>query len=177
MTFRIDEAGNQALMEAVAYGFHNYAEAMADTIRQLAPAHRSRRKVAYRSTIQASTWLNGQRIAGRDVKVTGYSGRSAGQAAFDRSRLGRAASIRSIVYTTSSLGHLLEFGTQAHLIPVPAGLGRYGTHSLRRIHHPGAGRRPHFTPGFLASLAMAGPKIAQGAQGRGVRARVSGMTR
>lgn len=166
-TFKIDEAGNEALFEAVAYGFHDFGNAMADLIRVAAPPHTSRRKVAYKRTISATTYLNGSRIAGQDVKIGHYGGKNATQLAFARSMKGRGAAIETIVYTTSALGHILEFGTQPHVIPVTdaARVTAMGTMAgKRKVHHPGSARRPHFGPGFLASRAIAGRTIAAGVQ-------------
>lgn len=137
--------GEEALMQQLAAGLHAFALRAAISVSEAAPdpTKRPDRPVPYKRSITASTYLRGELFAGPDVANVRDQRRK----------------LYSIVYTTSRLGHFLEFGTLPHpmdYIKVP-GKGIFH----RRWQHPGSERRPHFVKGVLsaasqASIAMAG---------------------
>ena len=75
--------------------------------------------------------------------------------------------VLTVVYTDSPKGHLLEYGTQPHDIPIghtaSSGTARNrNTDVTRVIRHPGAHRFPHFGPGAMASVGRAGNVLGIG---------------
>jgi len=131
VTWKDDPAGQAAIRNQLAMGLHNFALDVRDGVRQAAPQHTSKRPVAYRNTIQASTFLDGNVIAGSDVTNAHSS-----------------VQLHSVVYTSSSLGPLLERGAVPHDIWIPTG----GAGILRVWHHPGFSARHHFFPGLMSAL-------------------------
>lgn len=147
--WRVDTAGQAALFAAIAGGMADFADDVAREVRVLAPVGETRK---YRRSIKATTYLNERVVSGEPVRGAG--------------RL-RRATIRSVVYTTDFRGHLLEFGTQAHVIPIHVPAGEHGMITTIRVRHPGARRKPHFWPGLAVASRNAGPTIAAGIARRG----------
>lgn len=152
-----DTAGQQRVIEQLADGFDGFAQSVVERVKPLAPwgiglhpppPSRKRRPITvhYRNTIRATTFLQGQRIAGLDVKAGGFNP--------DRSV------IQSIIYTPSFLGHMLELtGAGPHDIPIPISGGRTIAGFTLIIHHPGFKPRPHFIPGLLSAASDAGASM------------------
>ena len=130
-----DAAGQAAALQGLAMGLHEFALDVRDGVRQAAPPHTSKRPVAYRNTIQASTFLDGTAIAGSDV-TNAHTG----------------VQLHSVVYTSSSLGPLLERGAAPHIIPTLGGTW----------HHPGFSPRHHFFPGLMSALGSIGSAFLRG---------------
>ena len=163
-TYEVLPEGHTQLLEALGLGLDEVARELQALVGNAAPPHTSRRKVPYRRTILRATWINGLQVypsGGRKVKPP---------AAYAIRR--EMNSLQALVFTTSSLGPMLELrGAREHVIPIPSGgLGRYGTRSVRRIHHPGFSARPHFAPSVGALPLIAGRAMQVGVgRYRGVR--------
>lgn len=133
--FSLDPKEDAKMAAAFGDGLDAFALVMADHIREAAPDKTpdppmGASKIPYRKTIRRATFVRGKQIGGKPVR--GVS---------------RPSDIVAYVYTSSFLARWLELGTAPHYQP------------RRRIHHPGAGRRPHFIPGMLSALSEAGPTI------------------
>jgi hypothetical protein len=118
----------------------DFGQEAAGIVYGLAPSKRGK----YRKTIGTSTYMGGRHIAG---KALGNIGKVP------------EADIQTIVYTSSTLGHLLEYGTQEHEIP-----GAFGI--PHGVIHPGSHRFPHFGPGAMQSVSRIGLAIVRGIGGR-----------
>lgn len=138
------EPGQEALLRSIADGLHEFANEVVAEVRAAAPPHTSKRPRAYRESIRATTYLRGEVIAGETLTL------------IDQRR-----EIYSIVYTSSSLGHMLEFGTKPHIIPT---LLTHGHITYRNWRHPGAQRRPHFVPGLLSARSRLPAAMTRGAR-------------
>lgn len=143
-----DKQGQQAILEDLGYGLDGFAQESARVIASLAPVgtgfhtrHGRVRLGHYKDTIHASTYVNGSRISGQDITAAGFTPAK--------------ATLHSIVYTDSSLGHMLEItGAGPHEIPIGQSSSVVGKF-YNVVHHPGFTRRPHFAPGILAAAARA----------------------
>jgi hypothetical protein len=160
--FKIDAAGQNALVAALGAGLDEFATVARDRIRQYAPpaSHRHYRK-DYRSSILSATYVNGQLVHGRSVREYDPDGGRPVPVAEVTARGATGPSIVAVIYTKNPLGHLIELGTQPHDIPITVPT-LIGTRTVT-VHHPGAKRHPHFALGLLSALGDIGPAMARGA--------------
>lgn len=138
--------GEEELMILLASGLHEFAIHAADAVATEAPPSSKRpdRPIPYQRSIRASTYLRGQLFSGYDVANVRDQRRK----------------LYSVIYTTSRLGHFLEFGTLPHPMDFIAVPGKGVFH--RRWQHPGAGRRPHFVKGVLKAMSRVQSEMAAG---------------
>jgi hypothetical protein len=151
-TFRLDPAGDEALLLQLAKGFAEFGEEVAGAISQLAPRNTGR----YARSIKATTFLEGGIYSGPAVRGTGVKS---------------TAQIWTVVWTGSKLGHLLELGTKPRVVAAKDGgmmawpADKYGPAGAARVvHQPGTARQPHFWPGFASVVGRAGEIIGHGAK-------------
>jgi hypothetical protein len=98
----------------------------------------------------------------RTFAVTTYVGDRVryGRALRNRAKIGGTKhDIQTIVYTSSMIAHLLEFGTQPHDIPV---MVEHGPFAMKVVKHPGARPYPHMRPAALASAQRGAEIISAG---------------
>jgi hypothetical protein len=133
-----NKEGEQALLAELAAGASNFANYVVEQVKEVEGGKERSTfggRTHYRDTITQTTYLNGAVVSGRELAGIGAS----------------RSSIRSIVYTGSFLGHMLEItGAKPHDIVTAKG---------EVIHHPGFNRRPHFVPGLLRAVSQVGAKM------------------
>jgi hypothetical protein len=159
MSFRLDPDGDAELLLQLARGFSEFGEEAAGSISQIAPRNTGR----YARSIKATTFLEGGIYSGQPIRGRGVQSK---------------AQIWTVIYTTSKLGHLLELGTSDRDVTSPTGklmvwpADKYGPGgAARAVHQPAMARRPHFWPGFAATL----PRLSTifGRSARATRVRVN----
>lgn len=160
-TFNPDVPGQEKVVADLAEGLAAWCHGTVDRIKALAPVDggihsrggpqyegKARRSVAghYRDTIASTTYLKGRVIDGSEVQASGFD--PAG-----------GSDLHSIIYSASSVAHLLELtGAKPHDIPNQH-IGRNGVAYFVTSHHPGFARHPHFVPGLLASAEAVGVEM------------------
>lgn len=130
MGFELDGPASEAVLRAMADAMADLGEEVAAEVYAMAPVRTGR----YRRTIAATTYLDDRPVSGRALR--------------NIARVPRAG-IRTVVYTSSPKGVLVERGTRPHEIPVTL---MHGGEASGVIRHPGARARPHFRPAALASV-------------------------
>jgi hypothetical protein len=159
--------GETQLLASLAAGADDFGEFVRQRVREvesgLEKYHRADQKTRYVDTIQQATYLNGALVGGSAVRGVGNVGRTP---------------IRTVVYTSSFLGHMLEItGAAPHDIGMvlSGAAGEAGT--LINVSHPGFTRRPHFIPGLLSAVSQVGAKMrGRALVGRSEAARLAGRS-
>jgi hypothetical protein len=141
-------AGEAQLLAGLAAGANDFGEYVRQRVREVESGleryHRAGQRTRYVDTILQATYLNGELVGGSAVRGVGNVGRTP---------------IRSVVYTSSFLGHMLEItGAKPHDIGLAVGMPEGGDF-LVTLHHPGFTRRPHFVPGLLSAVTEVGAKM------------------
>jgi hypothetical protein len=138
--FEIVTDADAAFVAACAAAMDDLGQETVSIIYGLAP-HKSNR---YRRSLGSTTYAGNALVAGKALR--------------NRARIGKA-DIQTVVYTSSSLGLLLEAGTKRHDIPIQM---EHGPMALKIVKHPGSRRFRHFGPGALAAVSRIPSVIAAG---------------
>jgi hypothetical protein len=158
--------GEAQLLAGLAAGADDFGEYVRQRVREVESGleryHRADVKTRYVDTILQATYLNGELIGGSAVRGVGNVGRTP---------------IRTVVYTASFLGHMLEItGAAPHDIGLSVGTPEGGSF-IATLHHPGFTRRPHFIPGLLSAVSQVGAKMrGKALVGRSEAARLAGRS-
>lgn len=140
-SFEWDTAGLALVLETMAESMHDLGEEAAGIAFNLAPSSRG----IYRRSIGVTTYAGGKRVRGRALKNIVQMGR---------------ADVLTVVYSSSSLAHLLERGTRDRWVgPRKAKAMVFTTKSgddvitSKPVHQPAMPRRPHFGPAAVQAAA------------------------
>lgn len=146
--FQWDSAGLAMVNRTIAEAFHDLGTEAASIAYSHAPNLTGR----YRRSIGVTTYAADKHFAGRHLKNIAQMGR---------------ADVLTVVYSSSSKAHLLEYGTQGRIVTSrPGGPAMHFTAKsgdeviTRKVNQPSMARRPHFGPAAMQSVGKAGAIFA-----------------